>query len=77
VAVWAVWDGEDLVGVYAEESTARADAAVLQRDATRAGVCADRGLLAGAGVHRVPAHPPGAAVYAGGAALHNPAVDRR
>jgi len=37
VAVWAVWDGEDLVGVYAEESTARADAAVLQRDAARAG----------------------------------------
>ncbi len=38
VAVWAVWDGEDLVGVYAQESTARADAAVLQRDAARAGV---------------------------------------
>ncbi len=38
VAVWAVWDGEDLVGVYAEESTARADAAVLQRDAARAGL---------------------------------------
>ena len=38
VAVWAVWDGEDLVGVYAEESTARADAAVLQRDSARAGV---------------------------------------
>jgi len=38
VAVWAVWDGEDLVGVYAEESTARADAAVLQRDAVGAGV---------------------------------------
>jgi len=37
VAVWAVWDGEDLVGVYAQESTARADAAVLQRDAARAG----------------------------------------
>jgi len=37
VSVWAVWDGEDLVGVYAEESTARADAAVLQRDAARAG----------------------------------------
>ncbi len=37
VAVWAVWDGEDLVGVYAEESTARVDAAVLQRDAARAG----------------------------------------
>jgi hypothetical protein len=33
----AVWDGEDLVGVYAQESTARADAAVLQRDAARAG----------------------------------------
>lgn len=32
------WDGEDLVGVYAEESVARADAAVLQRDAVRAGV---------------------------------------
>jgi hypothetical protein len=41
VAVWAVWDGEDLVGVYAEQSTARADAAVLQRDAVRAGL---RGL---------------------------------
>ncbi len=38
VSVWAVWDGEDLVGVYAEESTARADAAVLQRDAARAGL---------------------------------------
>jgi len=38
VAVWAVWDGEDLVGVYSEESTARADAAVLRRDAVRAGV---------------------------------------
>jgi len=38
VAVWAVWDGEDLVGVYAEESAARADAAVLRRDAARAGV---------------------------------------
>jgi len=38
VAVWAVWDGEDLVGVYAEESTARADAKVLRRDAARAGV---------------------------------------
>jgi len=38
VAVWAVWDGEDLVGVYAEERTARADAAVLRRDAARAGV---------------------------------------
>jgi len=38
VAVWAVWDGEDLVGVYADESTARTDAAVLQRDARRAGV---------------------------------------
>jgi len=37
VAVWAVWDGDDLVGVYAQESTARADAAVLQRDAARAG----------------------------------------
>lgn len=34
----AVWDGEDLVGVYTEESTARADAAVLQRDAAHAGV---------------------------------------
>jgi len=33
----AVWDGEDLVGVYTEESTARADAAVLQRDAVHAG----------------------------------------
>jgi len=38
VGVWAVWDGEDLVGVYAEESTARADAAVLQRDTARAGL---------------------------------------
>jgi len=37
VAVWAVWDGEDLVGVYAQESTARVDATVLQRDAARAG----------------------------------------
>jgi len=37
VAVWAVWDGEDLVGVYADEAGARADAAVLQRDAARAG----------------------------------------
>jgi len=37
VALVAVWDGEDLVGVYAEESTARADAAVLQWDAARAG----------------------------------------
>jgi len=38
VAVWAGWDGENLVGVYAEESMARADAAVLQRDAARVGV---------------------------------------
>jgi len=38
VAVWAVWDAEDLVGVYADESTARADAAVLRRDAARAGL---------------------------------------
>jgi hypothetical protein len=38
VAVWAVWDADDLVGVYAQESTARADAAVLQRDAARVGV---------------------------------------
>ena len=38
VAVWAVWDTDDLVGVYAQESTARADAAVLQRDAARAGL---------------------------------------
>ncbi len=38
VGVWAVWDGEDLIGVYSEEGTARADAAVLQRDAVRAGV---------------------------------------
>jgi len=37
VAVWAVWDEEDLVGVYAEESTARADAGVLARDAVRSG----------------------------------------
>jgi len=37
VAVWAVWDGEDLVGVYAQESVARGDAAVLRRDAARAG----------------------------------------
>jgi len=37
VAIWAVWDGEDLVGVYARESIARADAKVLQRDAARAG----------------------------------------
>jgi hypothetical protein len=29
--VWGVWDGEDLVGIYAEEQVARADAAVLQR----------------------------------------------
>ncbi len=36
--VWGVWDGEDLVGIYAEEQVARADAAVLQRDAVRAGV---------------------------------------
>ncbi len=62
VAVWAVWDAEDLVGVYAQESTARADAAVLQRDAARAGVPrADRGLPTAAGVHRAPAHPPVAA----------------
>jgi len=33
-----VWDGEDLVGVYVEEQVAGADAAVLQRDAVRAGV---------------------------------------
>jgi len=37
VAVWAVWDGDDLVGVYAQESPARADAAVLRRDAACAG----------------------------------------
>jgi len=37
VAVWAVWDGEDLVGVYAQESVARGDAALLGRDAARAG----------------------------------------
>ncbi len=36
--VWGVWDGEDLVGVYVEEQVAGADAAVLQRDAVRAGV---------------------------------------
>jgi len=36
--VWGVWDGEDLVGVYAEEQVARADVAVLRRDAVRAGV---------------------------------------
>ncbi len=36
--VWGVWDAEDLVGVYAEEQVARADAAVLRRDAVRAGV---------------------------------------
>ncbi len=36
--VWGVWDGDDLVGVYAEERVARADAAVLRRDAVRAGV---------------------------------------
>jgi len=36
--VWGVWDGEDLVGIYAEEQVARADAAVLRRDAVRAGV---------------------------------------
>ena len=34
----AVWDDEDLVGVYADESTARAYAAVLARDAARAGL---------------------------------------
>jgi hypothetical protein len=38
VQVWAVWDGEDLVGVYAEERVARADVAVLRRDAVGAGV---------------------------------------
>lgn len=32
-----MWDGKDLVAVYAEESTARVDAAVLPRDAARAG----------------------------------------
>jgi len=37
VAVWAVWDADDLVGVYAQESLARGDAAVLRRDAARAG----------------------------------------
>ncbi len=37
VAVWAVWDADDLVGAYAKESTARADAAILRRDAARAG----------------------------------------
>lgn len=36
--VWGVWDGEDLVGVYALEEVARADAAVLRGDAVRAGV---------------------------------------
>jgi len=36
--VWGVWDGEDLVGIYAEEQVARADAAVLRWDAVRAGV---------------------------------------
>ena len=36
--VWGVWDGEELVGIYAEEQVARADAAVLRRDAVRAGV---------------------------------------
>ena len=38
VSVWGVWDGEDLVGVYAQEQVARADAAVLRRDAVQAGV---------------------------------------
>ncbi len=58
-----MWDGEDLVGVYAEEDVARADTAVLQRDATRAGLGpGERGLPAAAGVHRAPAHPPLAAV---------------
>ncbi len=36
--VWGVWDGEALVGIYAEEQVARADAAVLRRDAVQAGV---------------------------------------
>ncbi len=63
----AVWDGEDLVGVYAQESTARADAAVLQRDAApRGGARGERGLPAPAGVHPVPAHPPGGAVDTAG-----------
>jgi len=49
-----VWDGEDLVGVCAEESTARADAAVVQRDAARGAPGAERDLPAPAGVHPVP-----------------------
>jgi len=48
VAVWAVWDEEDLVGVYAAESTARADAAVLARDAVRSGRRRRLGRTAGA-----------------------------
>jgi hypothetical protein len=38
VGVWAVWDGGDLVGVYAQENTARGEAVVLRRDAARTGV---------------------------------------
>ncbi len=38
-AVWAVWDGEKLVGVFTKECVARGDAAVLRRDAARAGAC--------------------------------------
>jgi len=38
VGVWAVWDGGDLVGVYAQENTARGEAGVLRRDAARTGV---------------------------------------
>ncbi len=37
VGVYAVWDAEDLVGVYADESVARGDAAVLRRDPARSG----------------------------------------
>jgi len=71
VAVWAVWDGEDLVGVYAQESVARGDAAVGRRP--RGTPRADRGLPAAAGVHRVPAHPP---VAVGDSASAGPVTGR-
>jgi len=62
VAVWAVWDGEDLVGVYAQESTARADATVLQRDAALAGYRAGSVDCLPLQVFTEPQHPPVVAV---------------
>jgi len=57
---------ENLVGVYAQESTARADAAVLRRAAARAG-------LRGRSVDCLPRQvPPGPDTSAGSGGAHRP-----